>query len=45
MHFKICTSYRGLDLGLYLAGNYRNGHLPRKGLVDFTSSQIIPITL
>jgi hypothetical protein len=26
-------------------GNYRNGHLPRKGLVDFTSSQISPITL
>ena len=26
-------------------GNYPNGHLPRKGLVDFTSSQISPITL
>jgi hypothetical protein len=26
-------------------GNYHNGHLPRKGLVDFTSSQISPITL
>ena len=26
-------------------GNYRNGHLPRKGLVDFTSSQISLITL
>ena len=26
-------------------GNYRNDHLPRKGLVDFTSSQISPITL
>jgi hypothetical protein len=25
-------------------GNYRNGHLPSKGLVDFTSSQISPIT-
>jgi hypothetical protein len=35
-----------LHLGLlYSAGNYRNGHLPRKGLVDFTSSQISPITL
>jgi hypothetical protein len=26
-------------------GNYRNGLWPRKGLVDFTSSQISPITL
>ena len=34
-----------LDLGLYSAGNYRTGHLPRRGLVDFTSSQISPITL
>jgi hypothetical protein len=35
-----------LDLGLYSAGNYRTGHLPRRGLVDFTSSQIYsPITL
>jgi hypothetical protein len=34
-----------LDLGLYSAGNYRIGHLPRRGLVHFTSSQISPITL
>ena len=32
-----------LDLGLYWAGNYRTGHLPRRGLVDFRSSQISPI--
>jgi hypothetical protein len=32
-------------VGLYSAGNYRTGHLPRRGLVDFTSSQISPITL
>jgi hypothetical protein len=32
-------------IGLCSAGNYRNDHLPCKGLVDFTSSQISPITL
>ena len=30
---------------LYSAGNYRTGHLPRRGLVDLTGSQISPITL
>jgi hypothetical protein len=40
--FSSCIS---LDLGLYSAGNYRTGHLPRRGLVDFTISQISPITL
>jgi hypothetical protein len=39
------TTDASLDLGLYSAGNYRTGHLPRRGLVYFTSSQISPITL
>jgi hypothetical protein len=39
------TYKASLDLGLYSAGNYRTGHLPRRGLVDFTTSQISPITL
>jgi hypothetical protein len=38
-------TWLSLDLGIYSAGNYLNCHLPRKGLVDFTSSQISPITL
>ena len=41
---KSDTVTPSLDLGLYSAGNYRTGHLPRRGLVDFTSSQISPIT-
>jgi hypothetical protein len=43
--FNTDTPHTSLDLGLYSAGNYRTGHLPRRGLVDFTSSQISPITL
>ena len=46
IHLSICLmAKRSLDLGLYSAGNYRPGHLPRRGLVDFTRSQISPITL
>ena len=40
----IFASLAGLVNFRLAFGNYRNGHLPRKGLVDFTSSQISPIT-
>jgi hypothetical protein len=49
-----CRPLLGWLLQVYLEGlvnfrlafdNYRNVHLPHKGLVDFTSSQISYITL